>query len=228
MPHRSRATVFLFALTTLFCAAKMARAQEQSAPVRAPEIVSSAAIAASTNSMEVLDDKHKLVIGDRLSYRVVEERKPPVQVVVTDAGEVELPLIGRVAATGKTCRELAQDARRPLERDYFYKATVIVSLDMQSRRSPGRIYISGYVRSQGPLEMPPDETLTLSKAILRAGGIAQFGNGSHVKVTRKKPDGTSEKFEIDYEAIIQKGRTEKDIEMKPDDTIVVPRKIINI
>jgi protein involved in polysaccharide export with SLBB domain len=180
--------------------------------------------------MDVLDDRRKLVIGDRISYRVVEERKPPVSLVVVDSGEVEVPLIGRVKAEGHTCKQLAFQVRQPLEKEYFYKATVILSLDMASVKSRGRIYISGFIRTQGPMELPTDETLTLSKAVIRAGGIAQFGNGHKVKLTRKKAGagGETETMEIDVDAIIYNGKSEKDVELKPDDSIVVPRKIINI
>ena len=58
-------------------------------------------------STDSLDDKRKLTIGDRVSYRVLEDKNPAVSLLVTDAGDVEVPLLGRVSAAGKTCRELA-------------------------------------------------------------------------------------------------------------------------
>ena len=48
--------------------------------------------------MAVLDDQRRLGNGDRVSFRVVEDRKPPSQLVVADSGEMEVPLIGRVSA----------------------------------------------------------------------------------------------------------------------------------
>ena len=63
---------------------------------------SSANTVAYTTSMEVLNDKRKLGPGDRVSFRVVEDRKQPVQLVVTDSGEMEVPLVGRVPAAEKT------------------------------------------------------------------------------------------------------------------------------
>src|SRR5262245_20931306 len=53
---------------------------------------------ALTTSMEVLNDSVKLGIGDRVSLRVVEERRVPISLIITDSGEMEVPLIGRVAA----------------------------------------------------------------------------------------------------------------------------------
>ena len=121
-----------------------------------------------------------------------------------------MPLLGRVAAAGKTCRELAYEMKPVLEKTYFYKATVIVALDMATQKSPGRIYVSGVVAAPGPQDMPPEEIYTLSKAITRAGGVAQFGNEHRVKIVRKDADGSTENIEVDVGEIINKGRIDKD------------------
>ena len=141
--------------------------------------------------MGVLDDHRKLGNGDRVSFRVVEDRKPPTQLMVADSGEMEVPLIGRVAAGGKTCKQLAWEIKKMLDKDYFYNATVIVGLDSVSAKSRGKIYIWGQVRNQGALEIPSDEAFTVSRAILRAGGFADFANRKAVKLTKERgyPDG---------------------------------------
>ena len=178
-------------------------------------------------SSESLDDKRKLAIGDHISYRVLEDKNPAVSLVVTDAGDIEVPLLGRVSAAGKSCRQLAYEMKPLLEKTYFYKATVIVALDMATQKSPGRIYVTGLVSGPGPQQMPADEVYTLSKAITRAGGVAQFGNEHRVKIVRRDADGTTENMEVDVGEIINKGRIEKDPVLQPNDLIVVPRKLIN-
>jgi polysaccharide export outer membrane protein len=178
-------------------------------------------------STDSLDDKRKLTIGDHVSYRVLEDKNPAVSLMVTDAGDLELPLLGRVPAAGKTCRELAYDVKPVLEKTYFYKATVIVALDMATSKSPGRSYVSGLVATPGPQDIPPNETYTLSKAITRAGGVVEFGNGHRVKLVRKDADGTAEDKSFDADAIINKGEIDKDPVLQPNDLIVVPRKLIN-
>lgn len=188
---------------------------------------SGAAVVASTMSMDVLDAERKLGKGDRLSYRVVEERRPPIALVIAASGEVELPLIGRIQAAGRTCRELAYAIKAPLEREYFYKATVIIGLDAVSERAVGRIYLSGQVRTQGAMDIPPDERFTVSKAILKAGGLADFANSRKIKLVRKGAGGVSETQFIDLDEITKKGRLEKDVELQPDDVIIVPEKFVN-
>ena len=201
------------------------------APVAADTPQTSPAASAVTyiNSMSALDDKRKLGVGDRLSFRVVEDRKPAVGLIVTDSGEVDVPLIGRVVALNKTCKELAEEIKVPMEKDYFYKATVILALDSTSRKSPGRVYVTGNVHSPGPMEIPPDENLTVSRAILRAGGFDQFANQHKVKLVRKNasnPSGTETTI-IDVADIIGKGHAQKDMVVEPDDLIVVSKNWIN-
>jgi protein involved in polysaccharide export with SLBB domain len=200
----------------------------QPAPTPDPAASSdAAAVVASTNSMAVLDSSRRLGAGDRLSYRVVEERRQPVGLMVADSGEVEVPLIGRVRATGHTCKELAESIKPLLEKEYFYKATVIISLDAVSAKARGRVYISGQVRTQGAVEIPPDEHFTLSKAILKAGGFADFANHHKLKLIRKNADGTSTTTIVDLDAVTVHGHLDKDPELFPDDTIIVPEKFVN-
>jgi polysaccharide biosynthesis/export protein len=220
----------LHMLVFVLCAGLFPRcpAQEPAAQEK-PAISSSASVVAGTNSMEVLDDRRKITIGDRVSYRVVEERKPPLALFVTDSGEIEIPLIGRVGAVGKTCKQLALDIREPLEKEYFYKATVIIGLDFMSGKSRGRVYLTGNVAKQGPMEIPADEVFTVSKAILRAGGFDQFANKRKVKLVRKKPDNpaATETIIVDVEDVINRGHTENDPVLNPDDLIVVQRNLFN-
>jgi protein involved in polysaccharide export with SLBB domain len=209
----------------LVALATVVRAQEPAASAT-PVSRSASSIVAATNSMEVLDNQRRLRMGDRLSYRVIEERKPPVTLVVADSGEVEVPLIGRVSAAGRTCRDLAYGIKEPLEREYFYKATVIIGLDVEGQRPQGRVYITGQVKSQGAVEIPPGEDFTVSKAILAAGGLADFANKRKVRLMRTKGGGT-ETIIVDLAEVIDKGRADKDPVLRPDDRIFIPEKLVN-
>src|SRR6478672_6599659 len=88
-----------------------------------------------TNSMAVLDDKKRLGSNDYVSFRVVEDRDNESQHLrVNDSGDLEVPYIGLVPATGKTCRELAYAIKTALEHEYYYHATVIIAVDHVSEK----------------------------------------------------------------------------------------------
>ena len=173
-----------------------------------------------------LDHVTKLGIGDRLSFRIIEDQEDAKPLVVMDSGELEVPYVGRVRAVGKTCRELAKEIRVELEKDYYYQATVIVALD-QFNRSRGKIYIAGYVRIAGPQDVPTDEVLTLSKAIMRAGGFTDFADKRRVRLTRKAVDKEADDIvqQVDVGAIIEEGHIEKDIKLEAGDSVYVPSRL---
>jgi protein involved in polysaccharide export with SLBB domain len=178
-----------------------------------------------TNSMSVLDDKKKLGPNDSISFRVVEDRDNESQRLrVNDNGELEVPYVGLVPAQGKSCKELAYTIKSLLEKEYYYHATVILAVDRVSEKSKGRIYVYGSVKGQGPQEIPPDESYTVSKAIIKAGGFGDFANKRKVKLTRKN----GQEFTVDLKRVIEEGHTDEDLQLQPDDQIYVPQRLINM
>ncbi len=182
---------------------------------------------AATNRTEALDNKYKLAIGDRLSFRIVEDQDESKPLFITDSGEVEVPLIGRHHVVGKTCAQLAAELKTELEKEYYYHATVILAVDLMTR-SRGKVYMVGPVRAAGPQDIPSDEVLTLSKAILRAGGFGDYADKTKVRVTRKPlvPGGPEKVFTVDVGAILERGKTESDLPLEAGDLIFVPERLI--
>jgi protein involved in polysaccharide export with SLBB domain len=78
----------------------------------------------------------------------------------------------------------------------------------------------------GPQDIPSDEVLTLSKAILRAGGFTDFADRKNVKVTRQEGGADKQTFVVDVGEIFDKGKTENDVALKPGDLIYIPERMI--
>jgi protein involved in polysaccharide export with SLBB domain len=179
-------------------------------------------------TMDTLDDKHRLASGDQLSLRIVEDLEDPKILPVTDSGDLEVPYIGRFPARDKTCKQLASQLKQEFEKEYYYRATVILGLDLLSKNR-GRVYIIGAIRMPGPQDIPSDEEFTLSKAITRAGGFADFADRRRVRITRKSAVGAppQEPIVINAGEIIDKGKSLKDIRLEPDDLIYIPNRLVN-
>jgi protein involved in polysaccharide export with SLBB domain len=185
------------------------------------------AAVSTMGSMDVLDNSRQLARGDVVNFRIIEDGDLPVALRINDSGDIEAPYVGGVQAQGRTPRALAYEIKSMLERDYYHTATVIVSIDIEGQKSAGQFYMSGAVRSTGPQEIPFNEKFTVSKAILRAGGFADFANERKVKLTRALPDGQTETKYINVKEIIEKGRLDLDVEIQPNDFITVPERLIN-
>jgi polysaccharide export outer membrane protein len=196
----------------------------------------SAMAAGGLNSMEVLDNIRAIRPGDVVSLRVIEDRKEPRQVTVGVTGEIQAPYVGLVKAAGRTSRQLADAIKMDLERSYFKTATVIVAIDQtrEESRGPG-IYnvdlefftVFGQVLRQGKYELPSDEDVTISQAILRAGGFAQFGNPKQVKVVRQLPNGQNKTILVNCDDIMRKGNLNNDIYIRAGDVVIVDEKKVN-
>jgi polysaccharide export outer membrane protein len=226
-----RVRVYALIFAAIVWGSPPGRAQDSASPIPSIAKTPSADLPPTTstvmrtNSMEVLDDKKKLGPNDFVSFRVVEDRDNDSQRLrVNDSGELEVPYVGLVPAQGKTCKELAFNIKSALEKEYYYHATVILAVDRVSEKSRGRIYVYGSVKSQGPQEVPPDESYTVSKAVIRAGGFGDFANKRKVKVTRKN----GKDFTVDLKRVIEEGHTEEDVVLQPDDQIYVPQRLINM
>lgn len=197
----------------------------QVAPAKTPQPTSSVVMPPSITGY-VPDDKHLLREGDQVSFQIIEDRDPPVNLVVTASGELDVPYVGRVAGAGKTCKQLGAELKDLLEKEYYYRATVVIGLNAASK-SRGRVYLWGEVRKQGPVEIPADEQFTVGKAIMQAGGFADFANKRKVKLVRTGADGGKETTEVDLIDILEKGKTDQDLEVREDDFIIVPSRLIN-
>jgi protein involved in polysaccharide export with SLBB domain len=123
---------------------------------------------------------------------------------------------------------LAEEIKTNLETDYFYHATVVLGIDMIHNKRVGRAYVTGQVRSPGPVDIAEDEKLMASDAILHAGGFSEYADRRRVKIMRpmESSSGVTNLY-VDVMAVWQQGKRDKDVELKPGDRIYVSSKLIN-
>jgi protein involved in polysaccharide export with SLBB domain len=179
--------------------------------------------------MDSLDDKQKLGVGDTVSFRVVEDQEEPKMLTITDAGEVDVPELGLVTATGKTCKQLALEIKPKLEQVTYYHATVIIGIQLLNKTTSGRrVYVAGQVARAGPQEIPAGETWTVSKAILAAGGFTPYADKKAVRLVRAGAKGEPAKtILLNIVDVWEKSRTEQDIPVETEDLIYVPTRAVN-
>jgi len=177
-------------------------------------------------TMDSLDNHSKLGPGDRVMYQVIEDQSPPQTLTVTDSGDLEVPYYGLVHAAGKTCRELAGETKGLLEKKLYYQATVIIALEVADKAwVAGKVYVTGQVRQPGGFEIRAGENMTVSKAILSAGGFSDFSDKKHVRLIRKTVN-EGKPFVINVTEVWD-GHPDKDLAVEPGDLIVVPARLVN-
>jgi polysaccharide biosynthesis/export protein len=181
----------------------------------------------TVKSMDLLDDHQKLGPGDRITYRVIEDQDDPRSLTITDSGDLEVPYLGLVHAGGKTSLQLAKEVKTLLEQKLYYQASVIIAVEIVNKtRVTGKVYVTGQVRNKGGYEIPAGEALTVSKAILNAGGFSDFSDKRNVRLIRKTAGG-QKTFTVNVLNIWEKSKLEEDLVVQPDDLIVVPARLVN-
>ncbi len=178
--------------------------------------------------MQALDNSRRLTIGDRFNYRVLEEQEAAMTLFVDGEGRVNIPLIGRVVAEGKTAFSLAMEVKFELEKDYFYQATVIIDARSDNPYR-GRVSLIGEVRTNGSQPLPADASVRLSEMILRSGGFTDQADESRVVLVREGGlDANGDaiapgRTEHDVELMLETGQFENDPVLMPNDLILVPK-----
>jgi len=171
--------------------------------------------------MTLLDDDWKLKSGDRVVYEVLEERaEEPLLLVVNGSGELLVPLIGRVEAQGKTSKTLAYQIKEELEKEFFHRATVVIS-QREEDRNRGRVSVIGEVRRQGEQIIPVDSPLTLSQAIMQSGGFSSEADRTKVSVVGQGEQ--QARLEINIGAMLESGDLSQDPVLRQGDSVIVPR-----
>ena len=189
------------------------------------------------SSMQMLDDTTPLRVNDLVSLRIVEDREKTLSLRVQASGDIVAPHLGLVKVAGQTCKKVAFGMKRELEKQYFQQATVIMALEFRPQTasagggmsSPDMQFFTvfGQVQKQGKYELLAEEELTISQALLRAGGPTGFANTKKVHVVRRTPNKGNVTINVNCDDIMKRGKLEKDIAIRPNDVIIVDEKVFN-
>lgn len=173
-------------------------------------------------TMELLDANYEFMLGDRIEFMVAEDREEPIVLFVAEDGMVDVPLIGDVQAQGMNARALAKEISRLLQEDYYYQATVHIS-EHQDARTRGQVFVMGQVLDQGIISIPKSEVMTVSRAILAAGGFTNRSDPTRVTVIRRDRENPEDekRLEVNVAEILEQGRLDKDLVLQPNDLVFV-------
>ena len=140
-------------------------------------------------------------------------------------GEILMPLIGAVKCEGMTVVDL-QEKIKEAYKNYFIDPQVTVGfvyVENSGMKSPwGSVLLMGEIVRPGPVNMPSTRDLTVTRAVMLAGGTTPVADKKNVRVTRREKDGALKRFKVDIDRIGKEGRSDLDIDLKPGDVVWVP------
>jgi len=131
-------------------------------------------------------------------------------------GKVSLPLVGEVAASGKTVPDFQRELVG-LYKTQLRNSEVLVTLESGT----ANVVVSGYVSKPGKFSF--DRPTTVFQAIMEAGGVNEYGNLGKVHLVRTV-GGEQHTQVLDLKSAMS-GKTTKVYYVKDGDVIYVAQRI---
>jgi len=173
-------------------------------------------IAPTTTLAQAPNDSYLIGNGDILE--IVTWKEPDFsreEIIVRLDGKISFPLLDDVVAAGKTPTQLKLDIQEGLK---AYVSEPHVTVTVRSAASK-RFYILGEVTNTG--EYPLTKNLTVLQAFALAGGFTEWASKKEIILFRRH-QGQETVIRIDYKDILKGKDFSQNVEIQPDDTIVVP------
>jgi polysaccharide export outer membrane protein len=216
MTMKSISILKTLVLAVIVAAPPAAEAQgpRAAAPASAPAAARPApARTAATTVRPWNEQEYRLGPGDKLRVEVYREPQLSQSLQVRPDGKITLPLVGDVAATGRTASEV-RDALTTSFKEYVTNPVVTVIV---VEATAAQIFVMGEVTNPGAQVM--QGPLTALQALAQAGGFREFADTGEIRILRRGNTGTLT-IDFNYKDAIR-GRIEP-VYLQPGDTIVVP------
>ena len=158
------------------------------------------------------------LIGNGDVLEIVTWKEPDFsrpEIIVRLDGNISFPLLNDVVAAGKTPTQLKVDIEKRLK---SFVADPNVTVTLRSGASK-RFYILGEVKNTG--EYPLVKNITVLQAFAVAGGFTEWASKNEIIVYRRA-GGKENVIRIDYRDILKGKDFSQNVEIQPDDTIIVP------
>jgi polysaccharide export outer membrane protein len=133
-------------------------------------------------------NSYRLRARDFIRILVINEPDTQIERRINSDGTVDIPFLKKLVPVAGLTLTQAQVELSNQFRVFFKKPQVTISIVTYAER---RVYVSGYVGKPGPVSIPPEETLTLGRALSMAGGVLPRGNRSDVAIKRSRDGFTS-------------------------------------
>ena len=174
-----------------------------------------AAVAPVTSAAVVVPPAgYRIGNEDALQISVWKEPTLSGPLPVRPDGMISLPLVGDIAAAGKTPQELSEAIQDRLKK---YIQDPLVTVVVTAANSQ-KIYVLGEVLHVG--QVPLTNGLSVLQAISASGGLTAYANAKKMYILRTEA-GKQVKIPFDYRKVV-KGEGGPPPSLLAGDTIVVP------
>jgi polysaccharide export outer membrane protein len=177
---------------------------------------------AAEPTKQTLEAQYRIGPGDQLQVTIWQHPDLSPALTVLPDGEISLPLIGEVKASGLTEKELAASIKERMTEYLRSPEVTITVVNAQSADFQRRIRVTGAVVR--PASVPFRKGMTVLDVVLEAGGPNEFASANSTKLYRTSDRGTQQ-LKVYLDDILKKGKMETNYELQPSDVVTVPERL---
>lgn len=181
----------------------------------APSIAAPAVTTAAMTPPVALAPGYVVGPGDVLAIVFWRQQEMSAEVVVRPDGRISVPLLNEIDVTGLTPEQLRQKLTTDAQKFVQDPNVTVVVKQINSRR----VYITGQVSRPGPY--PLISSMNVLQLISMAGGLSEYADEKNILVMRTI-NGKTTHFTFNYKDMINRKNLTQNIDLKPDDTVIVP------
>jgi len=167
-------------------------------------------------------DAYLIGVDDQLQVTVWHNPDLSVSVPVRPDGKVTVPLVGDIAAGGRTTDQVAAEIQQKLGQYIRDPQVAVILTALRSHEYLSRVRVTGAVRS--PISIPYRQGMTVLDAVLAAGGTTEFAAPDRTELYRRSAAGATQSYAVRLEKILQQGDLANNYPVQPGDVITVPQR----
>ncbi len=173
------------------------------------------ALLAFTAAVHGAPDRYAIQPGDLLHVAVWGDERLNADIRVLPDGSISFPLVGLVAAAGKSVEELRLQMQERIV-DFVPDPDVSVTV---VEATGSQVYVLGNVNEPGAFPMLAP--LTVTRALALAGGPNAFADTNDIRIIRG--DGREQRLlKVDYDELLNGSDLSSNHELVAGDTVLIP------
>lgn len=172
---------------------------------------------------ENLVDDYQIGIDDIVQVSVWRNPELGITVPVRPDGKISVPLVGDVAAGGRTPGEVSREIQERLSAYVRDPQVAVILTDLRSHEYLSRVRVTGAVRQ--PISIPFRQGMTVLDAVLAAGGVTEFAAPGRSDLYRKTGESTRS-YAVRLDHILEDGDLTTNFKVAPGDVITVPERTL--
>ncbi|ODS30901.1 MAG: hypothetical protein SCARUB_03982 [Candidatus Scalindua rubra] len=177
------------------------------------------------NRLEAINGTYILSPPDVIEIDVNDNPELKTRAIIRPDGNIFFPLLGDIYIEGLTPLEIREKIHKLLGRYLKELPEEAVSVEVVGFKSK-KVYIYSY--GHGIREIPFTGDLTVLDAITQSGLLGRTANQRGIKVIRGESDTVEkpQKLVVNLHDIIKKGKTERNIVLRPNDIVYIPPTLL--